>query len=150
MEALAWARLLAYTLLSTSPTPTLLPLGTTQRNVLWTTRRNWRLTRRRPLFALGYYQHLVLGDYVAAKTTFERVSEMLPGSTAAPYALGRLARREGHWDEGVSYFERAVSLDPRNVEFLITQDKLTPCFDDSRRRSGSTIGRWTFCQTIWI
>ncbi|MFL6599173.1 MAG: protein kinase domain-containing protein [Chthoniobacterales bacterium] len=70
------------------------------------------------LLALGHYQYLVLGDYAAAKTTFKRVSEMLPGSSEPAYALGRLARREGHWDEGVSYFDRALSLDPRNVELL--------------------------------
>jgi serine/threonine protein kinase/Flp pilus assembly protein TadD len=70
------------------------------------------------LLALGYYQHLVLGDYEAAKTTFKRVGELLPSSSEAPYALGRLARREGHWDEGVSYFEQALALDPRNVELL--------------------------------
>jgi TolB-like protein/Flp pilus assembly protein TadD/predicted Ser/Thr protein kinase len=71
------------------------------------------------LLALGYYQFYVLLDYGAAKTTLQRVSDMLPGSSEAPYALGRLARREGHWDEGVSYFERALSLDPRNVELLL-------------------------------
>jgi TolB-like protein/cytochrome c-type biogenesis protein CcmH/NrfG/predicted Ser/Thr protein kinase len=70
------------------------------------------------LLALGYYQYYVLLDYGAAKTTLQRVSEMLPGNSEAPYALGRLARREGHWDEGISYFDRALSLDPRNVELL--------------------------------
>jgi TolB-like protein/Tfp pilus assembly protein PilF len=70
------------------------------------------------LLALGYYRQMVLSDYGAAKTTFKRVGELLPGSTEAPYALGRLARREGHWTEGVSYFEQALALDPRNVELL--------------------------------
>ena len=70
------------------------------------------------LLALGYYQQLVISDYGAAKTTFKRVSKMLPGSSEAPYALGRLARREGHWDEGIAYFEQALLLDPRNVELL--------------------------------
>src|SRR4029077_8948784 len=63
-------------------------------------------------------QQFVLGDYGAAKTTFRRVGEMLPGSSEVPYALGRLARREGHWDEGVRYFEQALAMDPRNVELL--------------------------------
>ena len=40
------------------------------------------------LLALGYYQYLVLRDYEAAKTTFDRVSKMLPGSSEVPYALG--------------------------------------------------------------
>src|SRR5262249_38709558 len=70
------------------------------------------------LLALGHYQYLILEDYAAAKITFGRVSEMLPGSSEPLYALGRLARREGHWDESLSYFDRALALDPRNVELL--------------------------------
>ena len=50
------------------------------------------------LLALGYYQYQVLSDYGPAKTTFGRVSKMLPGSSEVPKALGRVARREGHWD----------------------------------------------------
>jgi TolB-like protein len=70
------------------------------------------------LLALGYYQVLVLLDYRAAKSTFERVSELSPGSSEAPRALGLVARHAGYWDESVSYYERALSLDPRNVELL--------------------------------
>ncbi len=33
------------------------------------------------LLALGYYQYWVLRDYGSAKTTFERVSKMLPGNS---------------------------------------------------------------------
>ena len=71
------------------------------------------------LLALGYYQYRVLGDYGAAKTTFGRVSKMLPGSTEVPYALAEVARRQGHWDQSIAYFEQALALDPRNVELLI-------------------------------
>jgi serine/threonine-protein kinase len=67
---------------------------------------------------LGYYQYRVLHDYGPAKTTFGRVSKMLPGSSEVPKALALIARREGHWDESVSYFEQALSLDPRNVELI--------------------------------
>src|SRR5262245_50847813 len=70
------------------------------------------------LLALGYYQYWVLRDYGLAKTTFERVSKMLPSSSEAPRALGLIARREGHWDESTAYFEQALVLDPRNVELL--------------------------------
>src|SRR5439155_17550172 len=49
---------------------------------------------------------------------FERVSKMLPGSSEVPQALGLIARREGHSDESVAYFEKALALDPRNVELL--------------------------------
>ena len=40
------------------------------------------------LLALGYYQYWVLRDYGPAKTTFERVSKMLPGNSEVPHALG--------------------------------------------------------------
>ena len=70
------------------------------------------------LLALGYYQYRVLRDYGAAKNTFERLRKMLPGSSEVAQALGTVARREGHWDQSVAYFEQALALDPRNVELL--------------------------------
>jgi TolB-like protein len=77
------------------------------------------------LLALGYYQfwvlpgpNIVLGDYGAAKRTFRRVGEMLPNSSEVPNALALIARREGHWEESIAYFEQALALDPRNVELL--------------------------------
>jgi TolB-like protein/Flp pilus assembly protein TadD len=70
------------------------------------------------LLALGYYQYRVLRDYGAAKTTFGRVSEMLPGSGEPLHALALVTRRDGNWDESLAYFERALTLDPRNIELL--------------------------------
>jgi len=67
---------------------------------------------------LGHYQYWVLRDYGLAKSTFALVSKMLPSSSEAPKALGYIARREGHWDESVAYFEQALILDPRNAELL--------------------------------
>jgi serine/threonine protein kinase/Tfp pilus assembly protein PilF len=71
------------------------------------------------LLALGHFQYLVLHDYGAAKTTLARLSKTLPGSSDVPRVLGAIARREGHWDESVAYFEQALTLDPRNVELLM-------------------------------
>jgi tetratricopeptide (TPR) repeat protein len=70
------------------------------------------------LLALGYYQYRVLRDYGLAKTTFVRVSKMLPSSSEVPTALGRVTRREGNWDESIAFYEQALALDPRNVELL--------------------------------
>ena len=70
------------------------------------------------LLALGYYQYWVLRDYGSAKTTFDRVSKTLPGSSEVPTALGFIARREGNWDQSIAYFEQALALDPRNMESL--------------------------------
>jgi len=71
------------------------------------------------LLALGYYQYLVLRDYGSARTTFSRVSKMLPSSSEVPEALGAIARREGHWDQSIAYFEQALTLDPRDVKLLM-------------------------------
>ena len=71
------------------------------------------------LLALGYYQYWVLRDYAPAKTTFERVSKMLPSGSDVPQALGYVTRHEAHWDQSIAYFQKALILDPRNVELLI-------------------------------
>jgi serine/threonine-protein kinase len=71
------------------------------------------------LLALGYYQFWALRDYEGAKMTFGRVSEMSPGSSDVPHALGLITRREGNWDQSTGYFEQALALDPRNVGLLV-------------------------------
>jgi TolB-like protein/Tfp pilus assembly protein PilF len=70
------------------------------------------------LLFLGYYQYWVLHDYGLAKATFARVSKVLPGSSEVSYALGAIARREGHWTKSVAYWERGLALDPRNTVLL--------------------------------
>jgi len=70
------------------------------------------------LLALGYYQQIVLHDYVLARTTYELVTKVLPGSSAALIELGQIARRQGNWDESIAYCERALVLDPRNTQSL--------------------------------
>ncbi|HEV2718331.1 MAG TPA: hypothetical protein VGU64_23900, partial [Terriglobales bacterium] len=71
------------------------------------------------LLALGYYQYWVLRDYGAAKTTFERVVKIVPASSEVSSALGRIAQRNGRWDQSVAYHEQALSVDPRNLELLM-------------------------------
>jgi len=70
------------------------------------------------LLFTGYYQYWVLQDYGLAKTTFGRVSKMLPGNSEVLYALGAIARSEGHWDESIAYWERGLALNPRNTALL--------------------------------
>jgi len=48
------------------------------------------------LFALGYYQYWVLHDYEAAKTTFGRVTKMLPGNGEMPWAYSPITRPDGN------------------------------------------------------
>jgi TolB-like protein/class 3 adenylate cyclase len=72
------------------------------------------------LLAQAYYQYWVLRDYELAKATFGRVREMVPGSSDVPAALALIARRQGHWDESVAYWEQTLALDPRNTQWLAT------------------------------
>ena len=67
------------------------------------------------LLAQAYYQYWVLRDYELAKATFGRVRQLLPGSSDVPAALALIARRQGHWDESVAYWEQTLVLDPRNM-----------------------------------
>ena len=70
------------------------------------------------LLAQAYYQYWVLRDFELAKATFGRVRELLPGSSDVPAALAAIARRQGHWDESVAYWEQTLALDPRNIQWL--------------------------------
>ena len=70
------------------------------------------------LLAQAYYQYWVRRDYELAKATFGRVRELLPGSSDVPGALALIARRQGHWDQSVAYWEQTLALDPRNTQWL--------------------------------
>jgi serine/threonine protein kinase/thioredoxin-like negative regulator of GroEL len=71
------------------------------------------------LLALGYYQNRVLRDFGLAKSTFDRVSKMLPANSEVLLALSQVTRKQEHWDESIAYSEQAIALDPRNVELLM-------------------------------
>ncbi len=70
------------------------------------------------LLAQAYYQYWVLRDYDLAKATFGRVRKLLPGSSDVPAALALIARRQGHWDQSIAYWEQTLALDPRNTQWL--------------------------------
>jgi len=70
------------------------------------------------LLAQGYYQYWVSRDYELAKATFVQVRNVLPSSSGVAAALALIARRQGHWNESISYWEQALALDPRNSGWL--------------------------------
>ena len=112
--------------------------------------RNLSRTRPKPCSPWAIINYRVLLDYGDAITTFERVTKMLPSSSEVRYALALVRRRVGHWDQGISYWEQDLALDPRNMELLTMQHGLTAGFDNSPPRSSSTIECWTLRQTIPI
>ena len=116
--ALAWARLSgAHALLYFNRGDTTDARRDAAREALENARRLQPDSPETLLF-LGYYQYWVLRDYEMAKATFGRVSKMLPGNSQVSYALGAIARREGHWAESLAYWERGLALDPRNTALL--------------------------------
>jgi TolB-like protein/Flp pilus assembly protein TadD len=70
------------------------------------------------LLAQAYYEYWVLRDYERAKATFGGVKQLVPGSSDVPAALALIARRQGHWEQSVDYWEQTLTLDPRNIQWL--------------------------------
>ncbi len=71
--------------------------------------------------ALARYNYLVLFDNEAALREFELARRAMPGSAEVFNQLAGLYRRMGRWDEALSYRARAIELDPRNTDQLISQ-----------------------------
>lgn len=116
--ALAWARLSgAHALLYSNRGDTTVARRDAAKEALENAQKLQPNTPETLLF-MGYYQYWVLHDYGLAKATFGRVSKMLPGNSGVLYALGAIARSEGHWDESVAYWERGLALNPRNPALL--------------------------------
>jgi TolB-like protein/Tfp pilus assembly protein PilF len=70
------------------------------------------------ILAKGYYHYACLKDYDTAVRYFEQARQLLPNNSRIPESLASVARRQGQWDRGESYFNEAEQLDPRNVNLL--------------------------------
>jgi adenylate cyclase len=73
--------------------------------------------RRKPdlaevLLADAYFEYWVKRDYEGARSRFETLSAKWPNNADVLTALASITRRQGHWDESKTYFERAVTIDP--------------------------------------
>ena len=62
--------------------------------------------------AQGYYQYYVERDYDGAARRFKELLAKWPSNAEILEALGLILRRQGHWQEGGAYLDRAVALDP--------------------------------------
>ena len=71
------------------------------------------------LLSLSYYQWAVLHDFGPSKILLERVRNMWPGNSEVYWVFGKVARGEGRWDQSIAYYEQCLTLDPRNVGFLM-------------------------------
>src|SRR5438034_1542356 len=65
--------------------------------------------------------HLYRGylDYDGALAELEIASRSLPNDSRIFKVMGWIQRRQGRWEESTRYLDRAIELDPRNVNMLI-------------------------------
>jgi serine/threonine protein kinase/Tfp pilus assembly protein PilF len=70
---------------------------------------------------LARAQNLYWGylDYDDALTELEVARQSLPNDARVFLLLGYIHRRQGHWEESARDFDRAVDLDPRNLDTLL-------------------------------
>ena len=69
--------------------------------------------------AQGSYRYLVLHDFPRALQTFEEAVKRLPNSADAFGEMAFVERRMGRWDAAEAHFQKALQLDPRNLQLLI-------------------------------
>jgi cytochrome c-type biogenesis protein CcmH/NrfG len=69
-----------------------------------------------------------------ARREFEEELTIDPGSAAAEYALGEMARQARQWDQAVEQFARAAQLEPDFTEAFIGLGKSLVSAAAPRRR----------------
>ena len=74
-----------------------------------------RISRVRENLYQGYL------DYEGALAELEIARQTLPNDARIFQLMGYIQRRQGRWEESTQNLERAVELDPRNVETLLQQ-----------------------------
>lgn len=73
----------------------------------------------------------------------ERARRTLPNNAQVETVAGRVARRADRWEEALHYFERAVSLEPRDVNLRILLADTNRCmrrYEEFDRMMRSVIG----------
>src|SRR5438552_6201295 len=75
-------------------------------------------------------------DYDRAREELAKAQHVLPNNVQIFMFLGFIERRQGRWDEAIRNLERAVDLDPRNVERLW---RLGEIYSSNLRRYGDAI-----------
>jgi TolB-like protein/DNA-binding winged helix-turn-helix (wHTH) protein/Tfp pilus assembly protein PilF len=72
-------------------------------------------------FAMGYFLYHVLDDYDAALKEWSIVAKGIPGDSRLYLARAYLYRRMGDLERAAADLDRAIDLDPRNIEQLAMQ-----------------------------
>ena len=72
-------------------------------------------------FAMGYYYYFGFRDDENALQEWALAEQGMPGDSRLHLARAYLYRRMGDFEQSTASFERAIDLDPRNVEQLYVQ-----------------------------
>ena len=116
--ALAWARLSSILSLSyfnfVDYTPAHLAEAKQALDLARTLAPDLALTR----VAEGDYDYYGHHDFANALVAYRKALLTSPNNASALVQIGYVERRQGHWQSAIKYQERALALDPRNVQRL--------------------------------
>jgi serine/threonine protein kinase/tetratricopeptide (TPR) repeat protein len=69
-------------------------------------------------YARAYHLYNAYLDYDGALAELEVARPSLPNNSRVFFLMGLIQRRQGRWEESIRNFERAIEIDPRNVNTL--------------------------------
>lgn len=69
--------------------------------------------------AQGVYRYMVAKDFPGALVAYAEAGRRLPNSADVFGEMAFVERRMGRWDDAISHFQNAITLDPRNLQLLI-------------------------------
>ena len=102
----------------TSARTTQPPLAAMRPKVLWRMRRNSSRTRLKPCSPWVITNTGCCAITGLPKPRSSASAKCCQAAARSQWPSALIARREGHWDESVAYFEQALALDPRNAQLL--------------------------------
>ena len=94
--------------------------------------------------------HLYNGylDYDGALAELEVARQTLPNDPRILRVTGFIQRRQGRWEESTRNLERALELDPRNLNTLDNSEIVTAPSGVMLNKNRSSIAYWLSSQTI--
>ncbi|HET9376228.1 MAG TPA: protein kinase [Chthoniobacterales bacterium] len=91
-----------------------------------------------PRLALVHHLMVVDGDYEQARTQIAIAQQFAPNNALAFVMLAQLDEKEGSWNDAPKNLEKAVDLDPRNLDILTQLEK-----------TYSLMRRYQDCKRVW-
>jgi serine/threonine-protein kinase len=93
--------------------------------------------------AQAYHLYVATGDFEQARAELDLARRTLPNNSELEQLGGSIARRQGHWEEAVQFFQKAAALEPRDTEArfaLAGTYRLMRRYDDFDREMVKVIG----------